>query len=692
MNPYRCILVALLSTAGVGLAQAPQAAIVTGEVHNAPSREVEFSHEPLLAPGPSQHHIVLDAQNRFALLLNIAKGTFVTGSYKGKQHVQFPFFVEPGDSLHAVVTFAEVAEAVESDSLYSAADEVPPSYSLTFSGRGAENNRFLAEFWPQHSAFEPDYVLESGEFTRQAEQRRRDEFALLAEGREQYALSPGFIDYTTAFINYKWANQMIAYTRYSSINGVLGYILKIKPFNSRHPVNSRAVPLDYYDFLQEVPLIDEKAIGVQGYRRFVVNALDLEAKSDRPDRLVDSYKLSGLGLSSAVLARLDSMYNANRDPKLSQMIDLAELDLAESAQAELDSMYQLFQNQFDANTGGVRASEKAAWLGLELSPATQAQLDSYEGHRMSYSMGMEDTTMIDTTGGSLTFHIPVEKINEWFGYIQHRPLSAKVDLAGLELSPAAQAQLDSMYQNRYQDRKRLRPAQRIDLATLGLAEETQAQLDSIFAGPYSSPARGYVERYDLAKQKLHGRVLYWFLTGELMDGIKHDFAAFVDARWPSFAEGNPFPEYTEALKAEQNKLSTLQPGQSAPDFALQDLDGQPVSLSQFKGKVVLLDFWASWCGPCIGDLETLRQIKDQVAAQPVVFLNVSLDANEAAWKQAIAKHEIQGVHVRSEQVAQAYNVSGIPRYYLVDPQGLIVEDRLRVFDVDEVVAKIKKHL
>ena len=141
-----------------------------------------------------------------------------------------------------------------------------------------------------------------------------------------------------------------------------------------------------------------------------------------------------------------------------------------------------------------------------------------------------------------------------------------------------------------------------------------------------------------------------------------------------------------------NKLSTLQPGQPSPDFTLHDLNGQSVSLSQFKGKVVLLDFWASWCGPCIADLGTLRKIKEQVAVQPVVFLNVSLDANEAAWKQAIAKHEIKGVHVRSEQVAQAYNVSGIPRYYLVDPQGLIVENNLRVWDVDEVVAKIKKSL
>ena len=360
------------------------------------------------------------------------------------------------------------------------------------------------------------------------------------------------------------------------------------------------------------------------------------------------------------------------------MIDLAGVGLAEETHARLDSMYQ--------NPVRMKASEKAAWLGLELSPAAQAELDSYEDYITVHSR--EDTTRIDTTGGELALHVPSAKLKEWYEYRNNRPLSARIDLSGLGVSPVAQAQLDSMYQNR----QPLKLSQRIDLAASGLSEETQAQLDSIFAGPSFSIMLGAPERYDFAKQKLQGRVLYWFLARELMDGIRRGFEAYVDARWQSFEESNPFPEYTKALQAELNKLSTLQPGQPAPDFTLHDPDGQPVSLSQFKGKVVLLDFWASWCSPCIADLGTLRKIKEQVAAQPVVFLNVSLDANEGAWKKAIAKHQIQGVHVRSEQVAQAYNVSGIPRYYLVDPQGLIVESRLRLFDTDEVVAKIKKYL
>ena len=671
MNAIFAALMALsLCLTAASAQNQPHAAIVTGEVHNAPSREIEFRHEPLLAPGPSEHHIVLDEQNRFALLLNIPKGIFVTGDYKGEHHI--PFFVEPGDSLHAVVTFAEATEAdsaaaVESDHSHSAVS----SYSLTFSGRGADNNRFLAEFWPQHHSFEPDYALEPEAFAGQVKQRRQDEFALLAEGREKHALSPGFIDGMTAFINYNWAEQMTTYPLLSFSNGVLARMV------NANPSDRRAVPPDYYDFLQEIPLIDEKAIGVGEYLRFLVNTLALEAKSDGLYRLSDMYKLSGLGLSASVRARLDSMYDANRELRLSQMVDLSGLGLSASAQAQLDSMYE--------NPKETSASEKAAWLGLELSPAAQAQLDSYE----DYSIFLGDTTKTDTTGGRLTFHMPMAKLNEWYKYLNNRPLSARVDMASLELSPAAQTQLDSMFQNR----KPLKLSQRIDLAALGLSPAIQSQLDSTFAGPSFPFSPGAAERYDLAKQKLQGRVLYWFLAGELRIGIRRGLEAYVDARWQSFAESNPFPEYTEALQAEMNKTLVLQPGQSAPDFTLSDPDGQAVSLSQFKGKVVLMDFWASWCGPCIADLETLRKIKEQVAAQPVIFLNVSLDANEGAWKRAIAKHQIQGVHVRSDgAVTQAYNVSVIPRYYLVDPQGLIVEDRLRVSDVDEVVAKIEDNL
>ena len=78
----------------------------------------------------------------------------------------------------------------------------------------------------------------------------------------------------------------------------------------------------------------------------------------------------------------------------------------------------------------------------------------------------------------------------------------------------------------------------------------------------------------------------------------------------------------------------------------------------------------------------------------MIFLNVSLDADEAAWREAVAEHEIKGVHVRvggwGADVAKSYQVKAIPSYYLVDSQGLIVERLSGVWDTDEIVATIEK--
>ena len=117
MKLYLSILVALLSTASVGLAQAPRAATITGKIHNPPAREIEFGYQSSLSPTRSEHLVVLDSENRFALTFPVPQGTLVMGRYKDPQppkwrwleglrsfvlgpRARLIFFVEPGDSLH----------------------------------------------------------------------------------------------------------------------------------------------------------------------------------------------------------------------------------------------------------------------------------------------------------------------------------------------------------------------------------------------------------------------------------------------------------------------------------------------------------------------------------------------------------------------------------------------------------------
>ena len=390
-------------------------------------------------------------------------------------------------------------------------------------------------------------------------------------------------------------------------------------------------------------------------------------------------------MSDAVQTQLDSLYEKDgRKPSLSKMVDLSALGLSDSEQTQLDSLY--------ASRRSLKLSEIFDLSKFDLSDVAQAQIDAFY-QRSDQSFGITrsskyDSPSIDTLGTRVVFHLPMEEELEGVG----RPpkLSELFEWSELSLSAAAVAQLDSLYEHR----RSLKLSEKLDLAELGLSEAAQAQLDSIYAAPWMRRVSFGGKRYDLAKQKLEGRVLYWFLAGELINGFErgHTDFALVNERWEKFKETNPYPEYNEAIEAALAKALVLQPEQLAPDFTLDDLDGQPVSLNQFKGKAIFIDFWASWCGPCIGDLPYIQKIKAEMAEQPVVFLNISLDDDEEAWRKAVAKHEIKGVHLRAAgwgaDVAKAYNIRSLPSYYVVDAQGRIAE-RLRVLDdTQEIVAKI----
>ena len=145
-------------------------------------------------------------------------------------------------------------------------------------------------------------------------------------------------------------------------------------------------------------------------------------------------------------------------------------------------------------------------------------------------------------------------------------------------------------------------------------EQMPAEEPKAFAETYSN--------YNQAKQTLHGKVLYFFLAGEIIDDFQQGRFDQGEQRLAEFLQDNPYPEYTEVVEEVMRETAQLKPGQPAPDFTLDDLQGQSVSLSDFKGQAVFLDFWASWCGPCIEAVPHLEEIKQRTRDQKVVFLNI----------------------------------------------------------------------
>lgn len=124
-------------------------------------------------------------------------------------------------------------------------------------------------------------------------------------------------------------------------------------------------------------------------------------------------------------------------------------------------------------------------------------------------------------------------------------------------------------------------------------------------------------------------------------------------------------------------LEKVQPGCMAPDFTLPDTTGVPVSLSDFKGKYVLLDFWASWCPPCRKENPNVVATFENFKNRNFTVVGISLDKNREAWLKAIAHDKLDWTHLSDlrywdSQVAALYGIRGIPSNVLVGPDGKII--------------------
>ena len=184
------------------------------------------------------------------------------------------------------------------------------------------------------------------------------------------------------------------------------------------------------------------------------------------------------------------------------------------------------------------------------------------------------------------------------------------------------------------------------------------------------------EELNLIKSS-YNRVLFSFQLIERITAFKlknmieaENITPKIQTLVDNFLETSSNRDYKNYLTTKVSFSKTLSQGSPAKPFKLKDIDGKEVSLKDFLGKTVYLDFWASWCGPCIYDMKFMETVKAKFQDE-VIFIQISLD-NEAEWREAIKMYDVKGINLRVDDnnaVSKSYGVTGIPAYYLIDKKG-----------------------
>lgn len=154
-------------------------------------------------------------------------------------------------------------------------------------------------------------------------------------------------------------------------------------------------------------------------------------------------------------------------------------------------------------------------------------------------------------------------------------------------------------------------------------------------------------------------------------------------------------EWKTMIQQEIESYDATRPGKMAPDFTLETPDGKSLSLSDLRGKYVLLDFWASWCKPCRAAFPKLKELYKQYKPQGFEVLSITNDTDHEAWKRAIEQDQTPWLHVADEfpdpyasgKVIDMYGFHSLPSTMLIDREGKIIET---LDGEEEIEAKLKE--
>lgn len=225
-------------------------------------------------------------------------------------------------------------------------------------------------------------------------------------------------------------------------------------------------------------------------------------------------------------------------------------------------------------------------------------------------------------------------------------------------------------------------------------EESMQSLNEDFMKARKSGDPALVEdirtRYFVAKKESDDRIksIIWNMDGSISGILSTSFIdeenefSFLDSLANKYNRELPESPYTQEFVARIDGMRKLAIGSPAPEIDLPSPEGSNIALSTLRGKYVMIDFWAAWCGPCRRENPNVVRLYQEYSPKGFEVFGVSLDKSKEPWLKAIADDGLTWTHVSdlkhfSSVAAETYQIQGIPATYLIDPNGIIIAKNLR---------------
>ena len=167
------------------------------------------------------------------------------------------------------------------------------------------------------------------------------------------------------------------------------------------------------------------------------------------------------------------------------------------------------------------------------------------------------------------------------------------------------------------------------------------------------------------------------MSSYLQFGLKADSS--LDEAYNIYKNSNPNSENLARITEHYNKLKSITEGSPSPTFNYENHKGGTTSLTDLKGKYVYIDVWATWCGPCLREIPSLKEVEKDYAKKNIQFVSISIDEPKdyEKWKAMVSEKELVGIQLMADnnwksKFVEDYAILGIPRFILLDPQGNIV--------------------